>query len=342
MTSTNITSLGRCLTEGQTSFDAFFPENPLDLCNALGVLDPFLNIAVVPLTQIIGQGRSFLFSAALGTVVHFVKNFFCHNELLGSKTPSEKSFYVLRALSVVSNLPKVNNFLPDLGGFLAVVQSSIFSKFEIDLMEHEDLKRLSLLLSKNLTLGEVENIMDEMRLLNIHSKNECNPLLFLANSFNATEYLLNLNAYPNPVDLNKRTPLILSILEGNFEVFKLFLNHPQSQLYLSDRFGLRPFDYAMRSKSPVSLKMVELLFEKNVIENAGDLNFQVYNLNSLEKLFFLSKLPGFDVNQVDETGSTLLLYAAKDKNLKWIKILFEMGADLNLKNKMGETPFDYL
>lgn len=51
---------------------------------------------------------------------------------------------------------------------------------------------------------------------------------------------------------------------------------------------------------------------------------------------------GADVNAKDKKGDTPLILAAKSKNSLMLKMLLEAKADFNVKNKRGKTMFDYL
>ncbi|ESO06549.1 hypothetical protein HELRODRAFT_152689, partial [Helobdella robusta] len=47
------------------------------------------------------------------------------------------------------------------------------------------------------------------------------------------------------------------------------------------------------------------------------------------------------VDQVDSNGNTALLYAAKNARIKAIKLLIKHGADLDIRNKQGQSIWDF-
>lgn len=51
---------------------------------------------------------------------------------------------------------------------------------------------------------------------------------------------------------------------------------------------------------------------------------------------------GADLNAIDKYGNTPLILAAKNENSSMLKILLEAGADVDIKNNIGNDMFDYL
>ncbi|QLH42603.1 MAG: ankyrin repeat domain-containing protein [Coxiellaceae bacterium] len=51
-------------------------------------------------------------------------------------------------------------------------------------------------------------------------------------------------------------------------------------------------------------------------------------------------LSQFDINTIDDDGETLLHYAIQEGDLSWVALLIELGADINLQNRAGETPLE--
>lgn len=51
---------------------------------------------------------------------------------------------------------------------------------------------------------------------------------------------------------------------------------------------------------------------------------------------------GADINAKDKKGDTPLILAAKSGNSLMLKMLLEAKADCNIKNKRGKTMLDYL
>ena len=46
---------------------------------------------------------------------------------------------------------------------------------------------------------------------------------------------------------------------------------------------------------------------------------------------------GADIDAKDKTGSTALMWAARDNSLEMVKLLIEKGADVMLENNEGNT-----
>ncbi len=77
------------------------------------------------------------------------------------------------------------------------------------------------------------------------------------------------------------------------------------------------------------------------IENHTNPNFLFQVNDSPEYIAFLQvfiEVLG-NIEQIDGKNQTLLIQASKNGNEKVVKILLDAGADVNLRNKVGKTPF---
>ena len=69
------------------------------------------------------------------------------------------------------------------------------------------------------------------------------------------------------------------------------------------------------------------------------------NINTVESLLDLMKKSGVDLktflNSADKDGATLLMLAVASNDIELVDLLLKNGADLSLKDKKGNTVFEY-
>ena len=75
-------------------------------------------------------------------------------------------------------------------------------------------------------------------------------------------------------------------------------------------------------------------------KNLNELLFDAAGKNDLEQAKLLIK-KGADLNAKNKWGDTPLHEAAMNNSVKVAKLLIKKGADLNDKNKWGDTPLLY-
>lgn len=81
---------------------------------------------------------------------------------------------------------------------------------------------------------------------------------------------------------------------------------------------------------------IKIIKERN-ITNDPILCRKVAEYGKVEIMDFLIK-NGADLNMKDESGWSLLHYAARRNNGKALAVLLKAGANVNIKNNEGETP----
>ena len=90
-----------------------------------------------------------------------------------------------------------------------------------------------------------------------------------------------------------------------------------------------------RTRSQSELKPKGVTFTPHTLAVSALVESEVIELDNL-----LSS-GGFDVNQVDENGETLLHKAASEGDVDCIRVLFKHGAEVNIKNKDGWPPVHF-
>ena len=77
---------------------------------------------------------------------------------------------------------------------------------------------------------------------------------------------------------------------------------------------------------------------KNFIQPSNDRDYAESNCKGIEKVGFLPKSKGINVNARDKDGRTPLHYAARQGCDEVVNLLITRGANVNAKNKIGNTP----
>ncbi|ORY76432.1 ankyrin, partial [Neocallimastix californiae] len=124
--------------------------------------------------------------------------------------------------------------------------------------------------------------------------------------------LINNNPLPpNPRNVfNGNSPLIKAIKHNNFEMVYSLLKYCKS--------------------NHVNL---------NIVDVYGNTPLIISYMRGYEEIFRIL-VEYVDINQRDIQGNTILHYAVEKKDLKTIKCLLSVGADVNALNKLGVTVLD--
>ncbi len=139
------------------------------------------------------------------------------------------------------------------------------------------------------------------------------------------------------VDEQGKLNIINSLLGAGIDLSKLN-NNNESYLHL-----------ALQEKNP---QITKLLVEHNILDHIADISLPTEQGNSLLHLSMeqgndeLTNLllkkgildQGDIINKQDENGNTLLLLALKHKNYRLAHTLLDKGADIDVPNRIGETP----
>ena len=147
-------------------------------------------------------------------------------------------------------------------------------------------------------------------------------------------------------DLNKQydkiTPLNLAAARNDKEMVK-FLVEKGADINLEDGYGYTPLIIAIKYRNiGLAKNIIDLKPDLNAICSAtGDtpLTYLV-NANKYADLCYYMIKNGADINKKNKEGNTPLMIAAASYNYAIVGVLVNMGADYNIKNKEGKTAID--
>jgi ankyrin repeat protein len=138
--------------------------------------------------------------------------------------------------------------------------------------------------------------------------------------------LLESGASINSLDEEGNTPLhCASKFQSKKNIH--FLAQEGAELNAQNKKGLTPLHYATKYGQ----------YEFGKYDSGTSRDASLYNKDKAVKELIES---GANVNIVDEYGYTALHYAAEHASLKRIEVLVKSGADANVKNINGDTPYD--
>ena len=155
-------------------------------------------------------------------------------------------------------------------------------------------------------------------------------------SSNKTKLLVNIK------DKTGDTPLLRGVLQNSIECVSELINTTKSNVNLSihNDKDLNIFHYAARKGSS---EMIDLLFNtssKLLFDTPNKDGFtplhiasKVGNIDVIQKLFEL----GANINQQDNLGNTPLHYSIKNGKVNSSQLLMRLKAKINIKNKLKET-----
>lgn len=112
---------------------------------------------------------------------------------------------------------------------------------------------------------------------------------------------LKAGADPNNGESKSHTPIILAASKGHLDIVRMLAEHPN----VNKKIIVKAIEEARNNKHE---EVAAYLFEQQ------------------------------DVNAIDESGETLLHKAVEKKDFEQVKTLIGKGANVNLKNKNGQTP----
>lgn len=150
------------------------------------------------------------------------------------------------------------------------------------------------------------------------------------------------------VDVNHKTttgqtPLTLATKKGNMQIVELLVEVGNANTNLRGPYGITPLMYASRYGYA---DIVDYLLKRGANEKALDAKGKSALLYALEYdhmpvaeilINFNPKL----LNVYDDEGNTPMLFATKNNNLEFIKLLTTNGVDINVPDKTGFTPLMY-
>jgi ankyrin repeat protein len=179
---------------------------------------------------------------------------------------------------------------------------------------------------------------------NLHIKdndgnNILNVFLTRTNEFYENEktliiYLLNHEFSADEKDAQGKTILhklcYSSSYLNHFELIKMLVDDKNVKIEALDNVGKTPMSYLNDSNKEIAIYLIRKGAEANCTNRS--------NNNWIDDIDCLVNIPGMDINNEDENGSTILHKYIGVYDLKKIKQLLDYGAKINTQNKKGETP----
>ncbi|MEI0604086.1 ankyrin repeat domain-containing protein [Brachyspira alvinipulli] len=150
-------------------------------------------------------------------------------------------------------------------------------------------------------------------------------------------------------DLNKQydkiTPLNLAAARNDKEMVK-FLVEKGADINLEDGYGYTPLIIAIKYRNiGLAKNIIDLKPDLNAICSATGDTPLTYLVNAnkyggVADLCYYMIKNGADINKKNKEGNTPLMIAAASYNYGIVGVLVNMGADYNIKNKEGKTAID--
>jgi len=229
-----------------------------------------------------------------------------------------------------------------------------------------------------------ENVGEEYELKDLSNYNE----MYLA-CLNENEDIINIlieceyNINEQQCD-DGSTPLLFSLKNKKYASAKILLKN-NADIFIADKKGETTLSYILKNSSKNNNEILELLLPSIDLhqtyppDNLTPLKYLI-KYNSIDGIDILSKVDGFDINEIDSDGnsalsyvlkndpnnskliekillyganvnqldkgnddnSTLLLSSLKNENYEIVKVLIKNNADIFTPDKNGETPLSYV
>jgi len=143
------------------------------------------------------------------------------------------------------------------------------------------------------------------------------------------------------------TALLLSIKKEKIKSVKVLLKNKAS-IIKPDNTGETPISYVLKHSSNKNNEILQLLLPNLKMnktyppENLTPFNYLI-KYNNLKGVLVISKLKGFNIDEIDHNGDTPLIHAIKNNsnNEKLIEILLMCGANSNQLSKENKVPLIY-
>eukprot|EP00546_Thalassionema_frauenfeldii_P012448 CAMPEP_0178927956 /NCGR_PEP_ID=MMETSP0786-20121207/19553_1 /TAXON_ID=186022 /ORGANISM="Thalassionema frauenfeldii, Strain CCMP 1798" /LENGTH=396 /DNA_ID=CAMNT_0020603601 /DNA_START=125 /DNA_END=1315 /DNA_ORIENTATION=- len=171
----------------------------------------------------------------------------------------------------------------------------------------------------------------------------CTLMLHIATGMDPFELVELLNDRPDLVnfrDYNRRTPLHVAASEGHLELCQ-FLVSQGAKINRSDRWGGSPLDDAHRHRHS---KVIQFLKEHGATYGSPSQANSFITAaaeGDLEEVKALLELSGGTIlNKCDNDLRTALHLAAAEGRAEICEFLCTAGADINTKDRLGNTPLD--
>ena len=191
-------------------------------------------------------------------------------------------------------------------------------------------------------IGELINSGDD---INVRGQRG-DTLLMLAAAFNNNPQVIR-NLIKAGADVNAKnyqgwTALMSALADdsnNNAKIIKILVEAGADVKAKNDR-GITASDLAKRKQNPEIRELAETLLFISENPTAELLNMIKDSRTTTTQIKTLLNL-GADINAKDKSGNTVFMHAAKyNSNVEVIKMLVASGADINAKNNKGQTAED--
>ena len=192
-------------------------------------------------------------------------------------------------------------------------------------------------------INELINSSDD---INVKGKNGDNLLMLAAafnNNPNTIKALIRAGADVNSVNSRGWTPLMSALANdanSNPQIIKILIE-AGADINAKSKNGVTARDLAKRSRDPAIKKIADTLLFASENPTADLLNIVKDSRTTTTQIESLINA-GANINAQDNLGNSVLMQAAKyNSNIKIIKMLINLGADINIKNAKGQTAEDF-
>ncbi|XP_013805785.2 ankyrin repeat domain-containing protein 42 isoform X3 [Apteryx mantelli] len=188
-----------------------------------------------------------------------------------------------------------------------------------------------------------------MQNANISDRNDWKPVHYAAfhGRLGCLQLLVRWGACIDDVDNNGNLPAHLAAMEGHLHCFKFLVSkmtNVRCTLKARNDHGETPRDLAERFYKDNILQYIDGVEKQGEHPETQEvLAFPAHGAafkGDLITLRRLVKSGTININERDDTGSTLMHKAAGQGHIHCLQWLIEMGADCDITNEAGETPKD--
>ena len=135
-----------------------------------------------------------------------------------------------------------------------------------------------------------------------------------------------------------QTPLHIAIQKGYVKIAKFLVDRDKlhETIDKDDEKGLTPLHYAVRSNSPMLVRLLCAKGADRELKDDTDRKPSDYAQSHSEIMWIFEE--GLELDKRNRFGQTALLYFSKFPNLDAVRSLLSQGADIEAKNNEGSTP----
>ncbi|MBC7893911.1 MAG: ankyrin repeat domain-containing protein [Cytophagaceae bacterium] len=140
-------------------------------------------------------------------------------------------------------------------------------------------------------------------------------------------FLLAHGADPNHAgEYSGRTALTVAVCSDHAEVVDVLLQHGADVNWIERYNKLSAMDYALEAVNP---RMVRSLLAAGAEVRLRRLNFSIEGGASAREIVTMLVTHGIDINSIDDWGRTPLMWAAEHAEVDTVRLMIELGADVN-------------